>query len=156
MDRKIERIKSTFPGLSQDDMFHLTSPSTRDYNCLAWAIGRKDFWMWPNTDGHIKEPDEYWPENVPNDERPDTLVKAYETFGFKVSENANQEEAYEKIALYKSPDGSTFTHAARQLPDGTWTSKLSYWEDIQHGTPQSLEGEIYGQVYCYMKRKKIE
>lgn len=154
MDRKAERIKSTFPGLGRDCKFLLTSPPTRDYNCLAWALGRKDCWMWPNTDGHIHEPDEYWPDNVPNDERPTTLIKAYEALGFSLSEDAGLEDKYVKIALYKSQDSETFTHAARQLADGTWTSKLSFWEDIRHGTPQSLEGELYGRVYCYMKRKK--
>ncbi|MBQ0075482.1 MAG: hypothetical protein KBT34_14980, partial [Prevotella sp.] len=30
--------------------------------------------------------------------------------------------------------------------------KLGYWHDIQHSSPQSLEGDMYGKVYCYMKK----
>ena len=54
------------------------------------------------------------------------------------------------IALY-AKDGLC-THAARRLPNGLWTSKLGYYHDIQHSTPQSLEGYIYGKVYCYMNK----
>lgn len=45
-----------------------------------------------------------------------------------------------------------WTHAARQLPDGSWTSKLGPDEDILHRTPQALVGDLYGQVQAIMKR----
>ena len=55
-----------------------------------------------------------------------------------------------RIALYATTTG-TPTHAARQLPDGRWTSKLGRWEDIEHRLPD-LEGESYGAVVQIMKR----
>lgn len=119
---------------------------------MAWACGKKDCWMWPNTDNHICDADEYWPDNVSNDETLESFIKAYATIGFEVTDNGTQEKGYEKIALYVSCKTNTVTHAARLLPNGLWTSKLSFWEDIQHGTPQSLEGDIYGYIKCYMKR----
>ena len=46
------------------------------------------------------------------------------------------------------------THAARQLPDGWWTSKLGPDEDILHRTPQGLAGDLYGHVRMVMKRSR--
>jgi len=45
-----------------------------------------------------------------------------------------------------------YTHAARQLPDGKWTSKLGQLEDITHGTTDVIEGGDYGEVVQFMKR----
>jgi hypothetical protein len=55
--------------------------------------------------------------------------------------------------LYVTPNTTECTHAARQLSNGCWTSKLGKLNDIQHGTPESIEGTEYGIVYCFMKRK---
>jgi len=57
--------------------------------------------------------------------------------------------AFEKVAIY-ALDGEP-THAARQLSDGTWTSKLGKDIDITH-TLRALEGSTYGQVAAYLKR----
>jgi hypothetical protein len=60
-----------------------------------------------------------------------------------------------KVALYVDKDG-LWTHAAKQMVDGTWTSKLGNWEDIIHHTPQALAGPdpAYGQVACFMVRRR--
>ena len=44
------------------------------------------------------------------------------------------------------------THAARQLPNGKWTSKLGRWEDIEHDL-EGLTGEMYGSVQQILKRQ---
>jgi hypothetical protein len=44
------------------------------------------------------------------------------------------EAGLEKVALYADEHGE-WTHAAPQLPDGWWTSKLGPEEDILHRTP---------------------
>ena len=54
------------------------------------------------------------------------------------------ESGFEKVALYGS--GFMYTHAARQLPDGRWTSKLGQKEDITHNTPDDVAGGVYGEV----------
>jgi hypothetical protein len=59
-------------------------------------------------------------------------------------------EGYERIALYASADGVP-THAARQLRDGRWTSKLGRCEDIEDQL-RDLQGENYGAVVHIMKR----
>jgi len=42
-------------------------------------------------------------------------------------------------------------HAARQLPEGRWTSKLGELEDIEHAL-HDLTGTVYGSVVLVMKR----
>ncbi|MCG8587287.1 MAG: hypothetical protein MI757_21490 [Pirellulales bacterium] len=45
-----------------------------------------------------------------------------------------------------------YTHAARQLPDGRWTSKLGKAEDIEHDSANDVAGGLYGEVVEFMKR----
>jgi hypothetical protein len=45
------------------------------------------------------------------------------------------------------------THAARQLDNGRWTSKLGELEDIEHSL-RDLEGAAYGTVVQVMKRPR--
>ena len=72
--------------------------------------------------------------------------------GYELCDNAEYEEGFQKIALYVKEGTTECTHAARQLTTGLWTSKLGQIEDIQHGTPYTIEGKCYGKVYCIMKR----
>jgi len=58
---------------------------------------------------------------------------------------------FEKIALYSNANEST--HAARQLPDGQWTSKLGDFEDIKHVNVECLQGPCYGIAIGYLKRQ---
>jgi hypothetical protein len=45
-----------------------------------------------------------------------------------------------------------YTHAARQLSGGKWTSKLGKAEDIEHDTPDVVSGGLYGEVVAIMRR----
>lgn len=154
MEKNVRQILKLFPLLEKDEQFKITSPINRNYNCLAWANGWNNRWMWPNVDNHPPEDDEYWPEGIPNNRKPETFVSAFQVHDFDLCESPTLETGFEKIALYKSSYDNLATHAARQLSSGLWTSKLGYWQDIQHSTPESLEGDFYGKVFCYMKRKK--
>jgi hypothetical protein len=71
-------------------------------------------------------------------------VAAFATLGYEPCEGEAVEPGWERIALYGTADG-VLTHAARQLLNGRWTSKLGCWEDIEHGL-HDLEGEAYGTV----------
>ena len=60
----------------------------------------------------------------------------------------------EKIAIYADAFGD-FTHAARQLRDGRWTSKLGDLDDIEHESLEEVAGAPdcdYGVVVRYMMR----
>jgi hypothetical protein len=77
-------------------------------------------------------------------------VAAFTSLGYTVCEGEEPESGYEKIALFADGDGRP-THAARQLPNGRWSSKLGKAEDIEHGL-RDLEGTLYGEVVFLMKR----
>lgn len=139
--------KIPFPRLD-DDNHVVTSPRTPRYNCIGWAAGSATRWWWP-TEGY------YWPSSVSHEETIEAFVQAYATLGYAVSENSALESGIEKVAIYaiRDVEGSLApTHAARQLPDGTWTSKLGALEDIGHSHPSAVSGPAYGEPVCYRAR----
>jgi hypothetical protein len=138
-------MQNAFPHLIGEG-FTETSPAAADYNCIAWAAGPTDVWWWP-------DPLEvyHWPQGVPRVETLEAFYQAFESLGYVRGEDGHLEAGFEKIALYVL-DGKP-THAARQLSDGNWTSKLGKWIDITH-TLYGLEGPAYGQVAGFLKRPR--
>ena len=78
------------------------------------------------------------------------LEQAFLFLGYKQCADSMLEDGFEKVALYGSL--SLYTHAARQLPNGRWTSKLGNGEDIEHEIPDNVGGGLYGEVVQFMKR----
>ena len=141
-----------FPGLRYDDGFRITSPEDADYNCIAWALGRKDCWLWPDED---VDGVSVWPPSSTGDTGVQTFIDAYKSQGYDVCNSDEYEEGLEKIALYSYPDTKEITHAARQLDGGMWTSKLGPSFDICHSTPYTIQGRLYGMVVCILSRTKV-
>lgn len=135
-----------FPNLTPSNHC-ITSPSDTGYNCIAWAVHDSTRWWQP---GH---PDRYyWP--LPSTEDAidiEDLRRAYEAVGFVTCDNGDREAGFDKVAIYSTPTG-LYTHAARQLTTGKWTSKLGYSVDIEHDTPDDVAGGAYGIVAGYMRR----
>ena len=148
MDRKVELITGWFPRLVEDEGFRITSPETRTYNCIAWAEGMNDRWIWP-VEPDNREVDMFWNNTLNYNEDIETFVSYYKALGFVETSDADS-CAVGAIAIYVK-DGKC-THAARKLPSGMWTSKLGAFHDIQHSTLSALEGFMYGKVYCVMTR----
>jgi hypothetical protein len=120
----------------------VTSPAAVEYNCVAWAAGDTENWWQPGV---------YWPvAPPPQDYGIGALVAAFEALGFESCEDDGPEPGFEKVALYGN--NLYYTHAARQLPGGKWTSKLGKAEDIEHDTPDVVAGGIYGEVVEIMRR----
>ena len=140
-------IEDCFPQILQT-RYRVTSSETPRYNCIAWAAGDTHKWWWPDP-----SPFAYWPPSIPRENTQQRFLEAFQTLGYEPCENADSEPDYEKVALYADADGFP-THAARQLADGGWTSKLGSEEDIEHGTPAGVEGEQYGSVAQVMKRRR--
>jgi hypothetical protein len=84
----------------------------------------------------------------------DSMVKKH-LRGYTKCDTGEQEIGYEKVAIYEHPVFDV-QHAARQLQNGRWTSKIGEWEDISHRTPQCMECDDYGEVVQYMKRRREE
>jgi hypothetical protein len=122
-------------------------PTLGAYNCIAWAAHDTHhmFW-WPDQDS-------YWPFWIERDETIPCFVRTFCWLGYRECGNSRLEFGYEKIALYAI--GEKPKHMARQLRDGTWTSKCGGAEDITHFTLDAVEcyGPYgYGTPVLYMRR----
>jgi hypothetical protein len=141
----VEHILALFPGLGTTT-FRVTSNSDSVYNCIAWAAGVTNDWWWP-----LEDPTEaHWPAGVARVRSLDAFSAAFETLGYVTCLGEDLEPGIEKVALFANALGLP-THAARQLSDGRWTSKLGKGEDIEHDL-HDLEGDLYGSVVLLMKR----
>ena len=137
-------FEKLFPGLSGTP-YRVTSPKDDVYNCIAWAAGRTSEWWWPHD-----APGHYWPAGIPKEETLPAFQALFDSLGFSICSDGNLEIGFEKIALFAAGQGIP-AHAARQYPNGRWTSKLGKLEDIEHDL-QALEGVEYGTVALVMKR----
>ncbi len=140
------RLEQAFPRLVGSG-YQVTSPQADRYNCIAWAAGDPSNWWWPDEAG---QPDSsYWPPNVPRAMTLDAFSQAFASLGYAICDDEQPEEGFEKVAVFAL--AGVPTHAARQLPNGRWTSKLGPMEDLEHAL-HDLTGMVYGSVALIMKR----
>jgi hypothetical protein len=140
----VDHIEKLFPHL-QGAVYHITSPPTDVYNCIAWAASDPTWWWWPGDP--VKD---HWPPGVARVETLDAFRAAFATLGFADCAGEHPEPGFEKVAIF-TDDLGVPTHAGRQLPTGRWTSKLGQLEDIEHDL-HDLTGAEYGTVALILKR----
>jgi hypothetical protein len=135
-----------FPNLKPESCVNGLSPATVAYNCYAWGARVTDV-RW--------EPDPldqyYWPESAPRAYTMPAFVVAYQSRGFEICVDGSPEPEIEKIAIYDIE--GVPQHVARQLNNGSWTSKMGDYEDIQHVELSSVSGPCYGIPRVFMARK---
>ena len=155
--QNIALIKGNFPNLANDKDFRIAEYPCPDFNCIAWAANKRDvFWEHIPEDKrpltHLDGASHDWPFDLPNDNSKSVLVNLFEILGYEKCLDEHYEDGFKKVALYGTD--LKFTHAARQLvaKKGIWTSKLGKSFMIEHGSPFSVEGNIYGKVYQFMKK----
>jgi hypothetical protein len=143
-----KRWEPAFPNLGRWEEHSQPTPvggQIPRYNCFAFAAG-DDMRRW--------EPDlsmqYYWPTTNRAFTIP-AFIEAFQTRRYEVCSGGMLEHGSEKIVFY-ADRFRIVQHAARQISDGRWISKLGDEEDIIHETPQSLTSVDYGQPICYMKR----
>lgn len=140
-------IVPEFPNTNFEP-FIITSPQTSSYNCIAWAFGDNTKWYWPDPDDMY-----FWPQDISRTVEINSFIQLFSLIGYEVCNTSVLEIAYEKIAIYTDTQGIP-THAARQLPNGFWTSKLGCEFDIQHSI-YSMSDSVYGNAQIFMSRKII-
>lgn len=138
------QIEAWFPSLNGLN-YHITSPESPAYNCIAWAADSTvtPWWPFPGA-GH------YWPPTVPRELTVPAFVAAFGSIGYHVCADDALEPGYEKVAIYAK--NGVPQHAAKQLASGRWTSKLGGAEDIDHLSPAVLQGTEYGHVAVVLRR----
>ena len=84
----------------------------------------------------------------------ESLVEVFAGLDYKLCDDGGLEAGYEKVALYERE--GRFEHAALQTPNGRWRSKLGQGPLIEHLSPESLAGGIYGKPTIHMRRQVPE
>lgn len=123
--------------------YDVKSHATWQYNCIAFAADVDTKWWWPDGAG-------YWPPGIRREVTTKAFIEAFSSLGYRVCHSGNRQLGFDKIAIYTQNDVPT--HAAKQLENGEWKSKLGPWEDIEHRTTKAVEEYIYGQVAVYMRK----
>src|SRR5579884_3026286 len=101
------------------------SPATKDYNCIAFALGITNQRWQPEP-----ESGDYWPPDVPQEDTLEAWLALFEKYKFIRCNDGNYESGFEKIVIY-THDGQPL-HVARLTPLGKWQSKMGHCEDIFH------------------------
>ncbi len=138
-------MQHQFPRL-QAEGFKPTSPATVEYNCIAWAAGDASKFWWPDEFGLL-----HWPEKIAREETIGAMQELFESLDYAKCDDDSLEPEFEKVAIFALL--GLPTHAARQLANGDWTSKLGESIDISH-TLRGLGGGIYGDPVLFLKRKR--
>ena len=140
-----------FPN-SFNEPFIKTSLATEKYNCIAHAVFNDSEWYEPAKPEYLT----FWPNDVPREYTIDAYFQLFESYGYSKCKNGDIEEGFIKIAFfystnkYNNPDSF---HAARQLSDGQWTSKLGESIDVSH-TLNAMSNSNYGEVIQFFKKKQ--
>src|SRR5438045_882531 len=128
------------------EYFHHSSPHGGQHpRPLLQACDRVEERISPSlqyrADGHaeaVSADHRHWPgPGRPDDYGAGVLEQVFLSLGFTdCAADIRVESGFEKVALYDN--GLFYTHAARQLSSGKWTSKLGKEDDIEHDTPDDV------------------
>src|SRR2546426_6574796 len=112
-----DEIEQCFPALAGGN-FAIQSPTDPRYNCIAWAAGDTSRWWWPAD----PRSGAYWPASAIREVSLSAFRQVFAQVGYEPCESDALEAGFEKVALF-AQEGKP-AHAARQLANGFWTSKL--------------------------------
>jgi hypothetical protein len=147
----LDPYEAQIPAL-RDHAYRWASHADPDYNCIAFAAGETSRIWWPPS--HIGAIT-YWPPGVPAWETVTAFVQAFEAIGYERCDSTDLEAGFEKVAIYRYSGTDRPTHAARQLRDGRWASKLGGGIDIEHDDLAAVAGTAalsYGEVAAVLRR----
>jgi hypothetical protein len=129
-----------------------TSEQDPTYNCIGYAAeyGRRRYRHWWPSPG---PPYTQWPPSVPATRDLSSFEAAFATLGYERCDSDALEPGRQKIAIFVN-SLQWVTHAAIQLENGMWSSKMgTRAEDISHPLRQ-IEGLEYGTVARIMSRPR--
>jgi hypothetical protein len=121
-----------FPNINSSNTV-VVNERVPTYNCIAWSLGIGG-WKWPQ------------PDNIQG------FIDLFYIWGFVKCDNGELEPGIEKICLYCYHDEPK--HAARQLTNGLWSSKLGSEELIVHDGLFVVEGEFYGYPTLFFSKSR--
>jgi hypothetical protein len=141
------RLLAQLPRLA-DRGFTITSHATRDYNCVAWSLENDTQNWWPIDIGGY-----FWPTDATEPSMSD-FEQVYADLGYARCKHTNHEDGTDQVAIYIDPSGIP-RHAARRLDNGSWTSKLGDFEDIEHADVNGVCCDTYGETVIIFCRRLL-
>src|SRR5713101_7350564 len=132
-----------FPDLVRTG-YQITSAPDPLYNCISHAADLKTAWWWPDPEGF-----DYWPAGVVRERTLPAFIQAFGAQGDVPCADGALEPGWTKVAIYATDEGPA--HAARQLDNGRWTSKLGPDDDIEHDL-EGLCSSTYGSIIAFLRR----
>ena len=145
MCRWVQMLISKFPQLAGEH-YEIVDAPTEQYNCIAYAAGDTSRWWDYNENYH-------WPDHASRSNSMESLKQVFLGLGFEQCNDSRLENGYQKVALYEQQ--GCWTHAAIQMPNGRWRSKMGQGPVIEHQSPQSLSSGTYGEPTIYMRRATV-
>ncbi len=139
-----ELLVGAFPNLANEG-FSIVGEPSGVYNCIAYAAGDTSKWWWP--DGV-----NYWPPWTAETELIESVTEAFAGLGYELCDDGHVEDGYQKVSLYEV--NGEMKHAAIQMPNGRWRSKMGQGPVIEHHSPQSLSGGMYGDATTHMRKSE--
>ena len=140
--RWAQALTEAFPNLANENFEVVGGPSDR-YNCVAYAANKKDQPWDYNHRGH-------WPPWANRNDRIESLKQVFLGLECEECRDSELEDGYQKVALFEVQGQAK--HAALQMPNGRWRSKIGDGPLIEHDTPESLAGELYGNPTVFLRR----
>ena len=138
------RLIRNFPRLVYEQ-FEIIDPASGQYNCVAYTAGDTSR---PWSD----EPEDYWPPQLARSPTAQGLQNLFRWLGFRKCTGPRLEAGYQKVAIYAIRE--LWTHTALQMTNGRRLSKLGREGSlIEHETPRSVTGNLYGNVYPHMRKR---
>ena len=138
-----QSLAEAFPGLSGES-FGIVAPTSNRYNCIAYAAGDVSRW-WDIVDEVC-----YWPDYASQSDSMESLIEVFSGLGYRECPDSSLASGFEKVALFE--EHGAWTHAAFQTPTGRWRSKMGQGPLIEHFSPESLSGGMYGSPTVIMRR----
>ena len=138
-----QNLQAAFPNLFNHFISNNVSNATQDYNCIAWAYGIDTDRFWPNLYGYK------WPQGITNEATVQSFIELFESIGYQQCNDSSFENGFLKVAIFTINEQPK--HAARQLPDANWTSKLGFEEDITHSI-EGMNNGYYGDATVFMRK----
>lgn len=142
ISRWVEDLTAAFPGLAGED-FKILEPPSRYFNCVAFAAGDTTR-IWDYNEGY------YWPPWTTRDSRIESLMEVFAGLGYEPCDDGAAEDGYRKVALYE--ENGIAQHAALQVSNGRWQSKMGQGPVIEHLSPESISGRVYGAPTTFMRK----
>ena len=125
-------LEALFPRLSGTG-YVVTSDYEPKYNCVAFVADDRERRWEPEDRGGW-----FWPPDLPREDFSlDNYIRCFRWMGFVDCDDGECVDNVEKIAVFVDGDGD-FSHVARQLADGWWSSKLGFFEDLSHRALEDL------------------